>query len=85
MVYHIRPYTGEFITDDPQRRIAIRKPKHLNEENPLGFLGFTVNMINIDTTNLYYVTSTGHGLRETLFCGLISWLKSYKTRADMMQ
>ena len=42
-------------------------------------------MINIDTDNLYCVTSNGHGLRETLFYGLFSQLQVYKTRADMMQ
>ncbi|XP_055825980.1 protein DEFECTIVE IN MERISTEM SILENCING 3-like [Solanum dulcamara] len=82
---NLRPYTGEFIADDPQRRLAIKKPRCLNEETPPGFLGFAVNMINIDTANLYCVTSTGHGLRETLFYRLFSRLQVYKTRADMLQ
>ncbi|XP_015165618.1 protein DEFECTIVE IN MERISTEM SILENCING 3-like isoform X3 [Solanum tuberosum] len=82
---NLRPYTGEFIADDPQRRLSIKKPRYLNEETPPGFLGFAVNMINIDTANLYCVTSTGHGLRETLFYRLFSRLQVYKTGADMMQ
>ncbi|KAH0691664.1 hypothetical protein KY289_019022 [Solanum tuberosum] len=82
---NLRPYTGEFLADDPQRRLAIKKPRYLNEETPPGFLGFAVNMINIDTANLYCVTSTGHGLRETLFYRLFSQLQVYKTGADMMQ
>ncbi|KAM3319799.1 protein DEFECTIVE IN MERISTEM SILENCING 3 isoform X1 [Capsicum chacoense] len=82
---NLSPYAGEFIVDDPQRRLAIKKPRYLNEETPPGFLGFAVNMINIDPANLYCVTSTGHGLRETLFYSLFSRLQVYKTRADMLQ
>ncbi|XP_019068256.1 protein DEFECTIVE IN MERISTEM SILENCING 3-like [Solanum lycopersicum] len=84
--YHFRPYTGEFIADDPKRRLAIRrKPRYVNKETSPGFLGFAVNMINIDTANLYCVISNGHVLRETLFSGLVAQLQVYKTRADMMQ
>uniref|UniRef100_K4BHK8 Protein DEFECTIVE IN MERISTEM SILENCING 3 n=1 Tax=Solanum lycopersicum TaxID=4081 RepID=K4BHK8_SOLLC len=80
------PYTGEFIADDPKRRLAIRrKPRYVNKETSPGFLGFAVNMINIDTANLYCVISNGHVLRETLFSGLVAQLQVYKTRADMMQ
>ncbi|KAF3629732.1 Protein DEFECTIVE IN MERISTEM SILENCING 3 [Capsicum annuum] len=82
---NLSPYTGEFIADDPQKRLAIKKPRYLNEETPPGFLGFAVNMIDIDDANLYCVTSTGHGLRETLFYKLFSRLQVYKTRADMLQ
>lgn len=82
---NLSPYAGEFIADDPQRRLAIKKPRYLNEETPSGFLGFAVNMINIDTANLYSVTSSGHGLRETLFYNLFSRLQVYKTRAEMLQ
>ncbi|XP_047265406.1 protein DEFECTIVE IN MERISTEM SILENCING 3 isoform X1 [Capsicum annuum] len=82
---NLSPYTGEFIAGDPQKRLAIKKPRYLNEETPPGFLGFAVNMIDIDDANLYCVTSTGHGLRETLFYKLFSRLQVYKTRADMLQ
>ncbi|CAN4085714.1 unnamed protein product [Withania somnifera] len=82
---NLSPYGGEFIADDPQRRLAIMKPRYLNKETPPGFLGFAVNMINIDTENLYSVTSADHGLRETLFYNLFSRLQVYKTRADMLQ
>ncbi|CAN4089557.1 unnamed protein product [Withania somnifera] len=81
---NFRPYRGEFISGDPHRRLAIKKPRFLNEETP-GFLGFAVNMINIDTTNLYGVTSEGHGLRETLFYNLFSRLQVYRTREEMLQ
>uniref|UniRef100_A0A3Q7FJ84 Uncharacterized protein n=1 Tax=Solanum lycopersicum TaxID=4081 RepID=A0A3Q7FJ84_SOLLC len=68
----LRPYNGEFIAGDPQRRLSIKKQSYLNEETPPGFLGFAINMINIDPVNLYCVTSTCHGQRETLFYRLFS-------------
>lgn len=80
----LRPYAGEFILDDPQRRLDLLKPRLPNGECPPGFLGFAVNMINVDSTNLFYVTASGHGLRETLFYHLFSRLQVYKTRADML-
>lgn len=61
------------------------KPRLPNGETPPGFLGFAVNMINIDSANLYCATSTGHGLRETLFYKLFSRLQVYKTRTEMLQ
>ncbi|MCD7458073.1 hypothetical protein HAX54_037094 [Datura stramonium] len=82
---NLRPYAGKIVADDPQRRLAIPKPGLLELETPPGFLGFAVNMVDIDTANLYYVTSTGHGLRETLFYKLFSQLQVYKTRTDMLQ
>lgn len=82
---NLRPYAGKFVADDPQRRLAIVKPGLFDRETPPGFLGFAVNMIDIDTANLYSVTSTGDGLRETLFYKLFSQLQVYKTRADMLQ
>ncbi|KAM3381798.1 protein DEFECTIVE IN MERISTEM SILENCING 3 isoform X3 [Capsicum galapagoense] len=84
-VQNLSPYAGEFIADDPEKRLSIKKPRYLNDEVPSGFLGFAVNMINIDSANLYCITSTGHGLRETLFYKLFSRLQVYKTRADMLQ
>ncbi|GFP91295.1 protein defective in meristem silencing 3 [Phtheirospermum japonicum] len=81
----IRPYAGEFIADDPQKRLALRKPRLPNGETPIGFLGFAVNMITIDKANLYCVTKNGHGLRETVFYNLLSNLQVYRTRDDMMK
>ncbi|KAJ8554298.1 hypothetical protein K7X08_024976 [Anisodus acutangulus] len=82
---NLRPYAGKFIVDDPQRRLDLMKPRWYNGETPPGFLGFAVNMINIDPANLYCATNTGHGLRETLFYKIFSRLQVYKTRADMLQ
>lgn len=82
---HVRPYVGEFMPNDPQRRLALRKPTLPNGESPAGFMGFAVNMIQIDTAHLYYLTTDGNGLRETLFYTLFSRLQVYKTRTDMLQ
>ncbi|XP_075502442.1 protein DEFECTIVE IN MERISTEM SILENCING 3-like isoform X1 [Primulina tabacum] len=81
----LRPYPGEFIADDPQRRLDLLKPRIINGETPPGFLGFAVNMINIDRTHLYYITKSGFGLRETLFYNLLSRLQVYKSREDMLK
>jgi hypothetical protein len=73
------------VVDDSQRKLDILNPRLPNGECPAGFIGFAVNMINIDNFNLFCVTPSGHGLRETLFYNLFSRLQVYKTRAEMMQ
>lgn len=80
----LRPYAGEFMADDPQRRLALLKPKLPNGECPAGFLGFAVNMFNLENVNLSCLTAGGHGLRETLFYSLFSRLQVYKTRREML-
>ncbi|XP_062162657.1 protein DEFECTIVE IN MERISTEM SILENCING 3-like isoform X3 [Alnus glutinosa] len=79
-----RPYVGGFVAGDPQRRLDLIKPRLPNGECPSGFLGFAVNMINMDNTNLFCLTASGHGLRETLFYNLFSRLQVYRTRAEML-
>ncbi|CAN8254847.1 unnamed protein product [Cochlearia groenlandica] len=81
---NLRPYVGQYIADDPQRRLDLLKPKLPNGEFPSGFVGFAVNMIQIDQAYLLCVTQCGYGLRETLFYSLFSRLQIYKTRADMI-
>ncbi|XP_023533710.1 protein DEFECTIVE IN MERISTEM SILENCING 3-like isoform X3 [Cucurbita pepo subsp. pepo] len=81
---HLRPYAGDFIPNDPQRRLDLLKPRLPNGECPPGFVGFAVNMINIDSTHFCFAAN-GYGLRETLFYSLFSRLQVYKTRADMLQ
>lgn len=66
-------------------RLDLLKPRLPNGGSPPGFLGFAVNMIDIDTDNLSRLTATGNGLRETLFYYLFSRLQVYKTREDMLQ
>ncbi|XWS48575.1 hypothetical protein CRYUN_Cryun13aG0088500 [Craigia yunnanensis] len=80
----LRPYAGDFVADDPQRRLDLLKPRLPNGECPPGFLGFAVNMIHVDSSKLFYVTSNGDGLRETLFYNLFSRLQVYRTRAEMV-
>ncbi|CAI8598357.1 unnamed protein product [Vicia faba] len=82
---YLRPYAGKYVVDDPDRKLDILNPRLPNGECPAGFLGFAVNMINIDTENLFCVTPSGFGLRETLFYNLFSRLQVYKTRAEMIQ
>ncbi|XP_027942094.1 protein DEFECTIVE IN MERISTEM SILENCING 3-like isoform X2 [Vigna unguiculata] len=81
----LRPYAGNHVVDDAQRKLDILNPRLPNGECPAGFLGFAVNMINIDSSNLFFVTPNGYGLRETLFYNLFSRLQVYKTRAEMIQ
>ncbi|XP_027338793.1 protein DEFECTIVE IN MERISTEM SILENCING 3-like [Abrus precatorius] len=81
----LRPYAGKYVVDDPQRMLDILNPRLPNGECPAGFLGFAVNMISIDNSNLFCVTPSGYGLRETLFYNLFSRLQVYKTRAEMIQ
>ncbi|KAK8530933.1 hypothetical protein V6N12_013430 [Hibiscus sabdariffa] len=80
----LRPYAGNFIAGDPQRRLDLLKPRLPNGDCPPGFLGFAVNMIHVDSLNLFHVTATGYGLRETLFYNLFSHLQVYRTRAEMV-
>lgn len=75
-------FAGE-LEKDPQRKLALLKPRLPNGECPPGFLGFAVNMILLDNQHKFCVTASGHGLRETLFYSLFSQLQVYKTRADM--
>ncbi|CAL0319514.1 unnamed protein product [Lupinus luteus] len=81
----LRLYPGKYVVDDPQRKLDILNPRLPNGESPAGFLGFAVNMINVDSSNLFCVTPGGYGLRETLFYNLFSRLQVYTTRAEMIQ
>ncbi|KAL5989381.1 hypothetical protein ACLOJK_010271 [Asimina triloba] len=83
IIFNVIPYTGKFTAGDPQKTIALLKPRLPDGEHPPGFIGFAVNMINVEATNLYGVTASGHGLRETLFYHLFSRLQVYRTRSDI--
>lgn len=81
----LRPYDGEIIAEDPHRRLDLLKPRMPNGETPHGFIGFAVNMIDIDEADLYhYASTTGHSLRDTLFYSLFSNLQVYRSRDDML-
>lgn len=56
-----------------------------NGKNPLGFLGYAVNMMNIDDQHLHIRTKAGKGLRETLFYRLFDKLQVYETREQMLK
>nr|CAD1843485.1 unnamed protein product [Ananas comosus var. bracteatus] len=79
----LRPFTGEFMPDDPQRKLCLLNPRLPDGKPPPGFVGFAVNMIHLDNIHLSCVTRSGHGLRETLFYSLFSHAQVYKTRTDM--
>ncbi|KAK7275375.1 hypothetical protein RIF29_16491 [Crotalaria pallida] len=79
-----RAFEGGFVLNDPQKKLAIIKPRLPNGETPNGFIDFAVNMIHLDHRHLSFVTAGGHGLRETLFYTLFSQVQVYKTRNDMM-
>ncbi|KAK9665290.1 hypothetical protein RND81_14G103000 [Saponaria officinalis] len=81
---NLRPYAGEIVANDPKRRLDIPKPRLPSGDIPAGFLGFAVNMVHVDKTHLFCLTSDGCGLRETLFYNLFSRLQVYKTRAEML-
>ncbi|XP_065846944.1 protein DEFECTIVE IN MERISTEM SILENCING 3-like [Euphorbia lathyris] len=80
---NLRPYCGEFVDDDPQRRLDLLQPKLPNGECSPGFIGFAVNMIHVDYMNLLYVSDV-YSLKETLFYSLFSRLQVYKSREEML-
>lgn len=82
--FSFRPFAGDVVVNDPQRRLALPKPKLQNGECPPGFIDYAVNMVHLDSQNLSFVTSSGRGLRETLFYSLFSHLQIYKTRKEML-
>ena len=83
IVHFCRPYIGELLPEDPEKRLALLKPRFPNGKCPPGFCGFAVNMINVDRMHLSCLTASGHGLRETLFYSLFSRVQVYETRTHM--
>lgn len=79
----IRPYAGDVRTSDPQKRLGLPKPELPDGKTPPGFLGYAVNMIEIDVDHLETKTAAGYGLRETLFYGLFGELQVYDCKENM--
>ncbi|CAN6444751.1 unnamed protein product [Victoria cruziana] len=79
----LRPYVGKLVAGDPQKRLDFLKPRLPDGRHPHGFINFAVNMVHIDPAYLTCVTSSGYGLRETLFYELFSQLQVYRTREEM--
>ncbi|XP_060971263.1 structural maintenance of chromosomes flexible hinge domain-containing protein GMI1 isoform X1 [Cannabis sativa] len=80
---NINPYRGGS-DDHHQRKLAIPLPCFIDGTIPKGFLGFAVNMIDLDEDQLSIKNSSGHGLRETVFYRLLGQLQVYQTREDML-
>ncbi|KAI3883467.1 hypothetical protein MKX03_025923 [Papaver bracteatum] len=80
------PYGGKFKSDeDPQKKLSLVDPILPTGEIPSGFLGYAVNMVNIDIQQLHTRTNKGYYLRETLFYLLFGELQVYGTREQMNQ
>ncbi|KAF4399066.1 hypothetical protein G4B88_023660 [Cannabis sativa] len=76
-------YKGGF-NNHPQRRLALPVPWFIDGTIPKGFLGFAVNMIDLDEDHLSIKNNSGYGLRETVFYRLFGQLQVYQTREDML-
>ncbi|KAL5738591.1 hypothetical protein ACOSP7_031352 [Xanthoceras sorbifolium] len=81
----ISPYKWVIDGSDPQRRLALPLPILPSGNEPLGFLGYAVNMVNLHDHHIQIRTFEGYGLRETLFYRLFGNLQIYKTREHMIQ
>ncbi|KAL5738604.1 hypothetical protein ACOSP7_031365 [Xanthoceras sorbifolium] len=81
----ISPYKWVIDGSDPQRRLALPHPILPSGNEPLGFLGYAVNMVNLHDHHIQIRTFEGYGLRETLFYRLFGNLQIYKTREHMIQ
>ncbi|RYR52826.1 hypothetical protein Ahy_A06g027696 isoform B [Arachis hypogaea] len=57
-----KPYVGGFVANDPQKKLAIPKPRFPNEECPAGFIDYAVNMLYLESNNLSFVTSMAFSL-----------------------
>lgn len=80
-----RPYTGEFEGSGPQRKLALPHPTFPSGSVPIGFIGYAVNMIDLDIDFLCTRAAAGHGLRETLFYCLLGEVQVYETWEYMLE
>ncbi|KAF9592428.1 hypothetical protein IFM89_014918 [Coptis chinensis] len=78
------PYTGKIERNDLQGKLALPNPLLQAERTPPGFLGYAVNMINLEAPHFHTRTAKGYGLRETLFYLLFGQLQVYETREYMI-
>lgn len=78
-----RPYVGDYMEIGWQRKLALPKPALPDRTTPPGFLGYAVNMIDIDPNHIQVKTVAGHGLRETLFYQLFGELQVYETKEHL--
>lgn len=83
-----RPYDGRTPVDmnHPQRLLNIEPPKFPNNQVPVGFLGYAVNLVHLRQDHVQIRVATRHGevgLRESLFFNLFGYLQVYDTRQHM--
>lgn len=81
----IRPYRGALIKNGPQKLLALPNPLLPSGKVPDGFLGYAVNMINLDNHHINTEAAADHRLRETLFYRLFGEVQVYETREQMKQ
>jgi len=67
------------VRNDPQKRLAMDNPYLPNGDPIPGFKGYAVNMIDLASEELDIQSSSGYGLRETLFYGVFRELQVYDT------
>ncbi|XP_042036221.1 structural maintenance of chromosomes flexible hinge domain-containing protein GMI1-like [Salvia splendens] len=79
----IRPRSNE-PSSDLQELLPLQDPTLPNGSTPHGFLGYAVDLINIEPNRSEWRTTSGHGLRQTLFHRLFGKLQVYKDRDCMM-
>ncbi|KAI5664975.1 hypothetical protein M9H77_24298 [Catharanthus roseus] len=77
-----RAYAGE-ISNNHLRKLALPDPILANGSPPPGYLGYAVNMIELDSSFWHWKTPSGHSLRETLFYHLFGDLQVYENREAM--
>ncbi|XP_076919274.1 protein DEFECTIVE IN MERISTEM SILENCING 3-like [Bidens hawaiensis] len=68
---------------DVEGKLLFPHPTLPDGSTPAGFLGYAVNMINIEDDHWDTKTASGCGLRETLFYRLFGETQVYETRKDM--
>ncbi|KAK7850486.1 structural maintenance of chromosomes flexible hinge domain-containing protein gmi1 [Quercus suber] len=81
----LRPYSGKYERSDPQRKLALPYPTLPRGNVPRGFIGYAVNMIDLDIDHLHTRTAAGHGLRETVLYRLLGEVQVYETRECMLE
>ncbi|ANM68491.1 gamma-irradiation and mitomycin c induced 1 [Arabidopsis thaliana] len=74
-----RPWRNGLVRNDPQKRLAMDNPYLPNGDPIPGFKGYAVNMIDLASEELDIQSSSGYGLRETLFYGVFRELQVYET------
>uniref|UniRef100_UPI001CB92551 structural maintenance of chromosomes flexible hinge domain-containing protein GMI1-like n=1 Tax=Erigeron canadensis TaxID=72917 RepID=UPI001CB92551 len=71
------------VDKDLQGKLILPNPTLPNGSTTAGFLGYAVNMIDIDVDHIDTKTDSGCGLRETLFYRLFGETQVYKSREEM--